>query len=219
GLVPDGGDYTLRIVSTWVGKALPLAGGTMTGDIAMGGSKVTGQGEPDTAKDGLRYGHAEIRNNEIKALAAIVYSKLNLTGTLLMADLATTIKNAAAGLAVLDASADVPLAQIPDTLTGKDADTLDGLHLAALGPSVKLETRDMTAASGAVAYTGYGFEPSGLIIIAYVNTTRVSIGSAEPAGAEQCIWVDSDTPYGVAKIFRLGTGSTYQDAVLTTFDA
>jgi len=35
---------------------------------------------------------------------------------------------AADGVASLDGSGDLPLAQVPDTLTGKDADTLDGSH-------------------------------------------------------------------------------------------
>ncbi len=42
------------------------------------------------------------------------------------ADLTAAEFNAANGICGLDASADVPLAQIPDTLTGKDADSVDG---------------------------------------------------------------------------------------------
>lgn len=41
------------------------------------------------------------------------------------ADLTSAEFNAANGICGLDASADVPLAQIPDTLTGKDADSVD----------------------------------------------------------------------------------------------
>lgn len=68
----------MRIVSTWVGKALPLAGGTMTGNIAMGDNKVTGQGKPTTQNDGLRYAQAEIRNAEIYSNALIAITKLEL---------------------------------------------------------------------------------------------------------------------------------------------
>ncbi|GAI63368.1 unnamed protein product [marine sediment metagenome] len=49
-----------------------------------------------------------------------------------MAELAAAIKNLAGGIAVLDASADVPLAQIPNTLTGKDAATVGGEAVADL---------------------------------------------------------------------------------------
>jgi len=45
-----------------------------------------------------------------------------------MADIDPAILNAANGLVQLDSGALVPLAQIPNTLTGKDADTVDTLH-------------------------------------------------------------------------------------------
>lgn len=113
-------------------KARDISEITVDQDIPMAGYSLTGLGAPGTAGDSLRYGYAEIRNQEIKTNADIVYSKLYLTGKLLMADLATAIKNAANGLVVLDASADVPLAQIPDTLTGKDAATVGGQAVADL---------------------------------------------------------------------------------------
>ena len=56
----------------------------------------------------------------------------NIDQLIRMADLAAAIKNAANGLAVLNGSADVLLAQIPDTLTGKDADTVDGYEAVEL---------------------------------------------------------------------------------------
>ncbi len=66
---------------------LLLAGGTMSGNIAMGANKLTGLGAPAAQDDSLRYGRAEIRNNEIAAAAAIAYSKLNLTGLVRNADI------------------------------------------------------------------------------------------------------------------------------------
>lgn len=68
----------MRLVSTWAGKALPLAGGTMTGDIAMGDNKVTGLGEPDTQDDALRKARAEILNADINDDACIAITKLDL---------------------------------------------------------------------------------------------------------------------------------------------
>lgn len=53
-----------------------------------------------------------------------------LTGKLLK-DSGKLLANSANNIPVLDASALIPLAQIPATLTGKDADTLDGSHAAA----------------------------------------------------------------------------------------
>lgn len=122
-------------------KARVISELTIDQDIPMLGYSLTGLGAPASTNDSLRYGVAEIRNQEIKTDADIVYSKLYLTGKLLMADLATAIKNAANGLVVLDALADVPLAQIPDTLTGKDADTLDTYEAADLLPDYPMKLK------------------------------------------------------------------------------
>lgn len=44
---------------TLAGRALPKAGGAMTGPIAMGGNKVTGLGEPEDAGDGASKGYVD----------------------------------------------------------------------------------------------------------------------------------------------------------------
>ncbi|GAJ16867.1 unnamed protein product, partial [marine sediment metagenome] len=102
----------------------------------------------------LRKGMAEIVNADIAVGADIVYSKLYLTGKIKAADIVTAagipysklnlalkllvsdIKadqlNAANKLLQLDASALVALAQIPDTLTGKSADKVDGYDASDL---------------------------------------------------------------------------------------
>lgn len=89
-----------------------------------------------------------IANAVVASNAAIIRTKLNFGDGLVMADLATAIKNAANGLPVLDASADVPLAQIPDTLTGKDADTLDGLEAAEMITLLTVEGFQANAGTG-----------------------------------------------------------------------
>ncbi|MBA7672708.1 hypothetical protein ES703_80894 [subsurface metagenome] len=132
---------------------LLLAGGTMTGNIAMGGNKVTGLGAPAAQDDSLRYDRAEIRNNEIAAAAAIAYSKLNLTGalkkgdieaaagieysklaldtSLLVSDIAAAEFNAANKLVKLDVSALLPQAQLPAHGAAKHTDVTRELWLPA----------------------------------------------------------------------------------------
>lgn len=100
-----------------------------------------------------------------------------------------------------------------------DADTIDGVNEADLTkpaqvttaisdhalisdahhsipkiPKIKLETRDFTAASGNVSYTGYGFQPTGLIIFSY--RIGLSIGSSEPARGIKCLYEDWDGSLG-----------------------
>jgi len=52
------------------------------------------------------------------------------------------LTNVANGTVKLDENALVPLAQIPDTLTGKDADTVDGIHASTTGEAGKLIRAD-----------------------------------------------------------------------------
>lgn len=55
---------------------------------------------------------------------------------------------------------------------------------AGLASKVKAETRDMTAASGNVAYTGYGFQPTALLILIELNAASpISIGFSDSAKA------------------------------------
>lgn len=67
--------------------------------------------------------------NEIK-----LFNEIN--GNLDWANLKAALVNAANGLVKLDGSGDVPLAQIPDTLTGKDVDTLDTKHYSDIATEI-----------------------------------------------------------------------------------
>ncbi len=90
------------------------------------------------------------------------------------------------------------------------------------GIKVKLETRDFAAASGTVSYTGYGFQPTGLLISAG-GKERGSFGSSEPALAENVFY-----EMNVAKDFTTdeesiiwvydGTNNQYQKARVTAYN-
>lgn len=77
----------------------------------------------------------------------------------LIKDSGKLLANSANNIPVLDASALLPLAQIPATLTGKDADTLDTLHAAAFAVAAKGvtngDTHDHVGGDGAqIDHTG-----------------------------------------------------------------
>lgn len=89
-------------------------------------------------------------------------------------------------------------------------------------PKVKLETRAMNAASGDVSYTGYGFQPVGLLILSTRLMYGGSIGSSEPALAEHClyrVYADSEVLSGPYIIWQQAGSLGYQNAVLKTYDA
>ncbi len=88
------------------------------------------------------------------------------------------------------------------------------------GVKVKAETKDMTAASGDVSYTGYGFTPTGLIIFAYVASNRGSIGSSDPAKALISFTLVSTTfTLGNSVIVYLNLAVGRQDAIVKSYDA
>lgn len=136
--------------------------------------------------EALRKGNKDIANAEVADAAVIAYAKLALTGELLMGDLATAIKNAANGLAVLDASADIPDAQIPSLAASKitsgyfDKDrleaTVDKFLIGAGAGSAMTEGDKPSAGEGFIAIfplsysaIGQGTWAQGLDALYYLN--------------------------------------------------
>ena len=74
--------------------------------------------------DGKPAKASDVNENEIK-----LFNEIN--GNLDWENLKAALVNAANGILKLDGNARVLLAQIPDTLTGKDADTVDGVDIPA----------------------------------------------------------------------------------------
>jgi len=82
-------------------------------------------------------------------------------------------------------------------------------------------TRVKDAASGDVAYTGYGFQPSALIVFAS-DTTRLNWGVADSNLANMGASLDGETPvYSIYTTYLIviSTGANSQTALLKTLDA
>ena len=97
----------------------------------------------------------------------------------------------------------------------------------AVVTKLKNETRAMDAATGDVAYTGYGFTPRGLIIFAsYVGGQdgRVSLGFGDNALAEMCFYSTRTAIIGFSLSYTViawiaESDTLDQRAVLKTLDA
>lgn len=87
----------------------------------------------------------------------------------------------------------------------------------------KLETRNMTAASGDVSYTGYGFLPRALIIFSARNANlEAAWGVCDVGLRESCIYLSyAPGRFGLGSyILHIITGATpdYQRAIVKSLD-
>lgn len=201
----------MRHTLTWVGKALPLAGGTMTGDIAMGGSKVTGLGEPTAQDDALRKARAEIINADIYSLAEIVYTKLDLALSIVHGDVATANKDGTTatpsmrtlGTGAQQAAAGDHTHTLAEDITGS-AQSAILLEAAAAGYAIAVsvaagsetdlatKTQSYGTASIAVAVgyaNGEGAHADHIKLYLYMDDSLVASSAFIPAIAENTIVV------------------------------
>tara|TARA_Y100000310_G_scaffold325090_1_gene388048 strand:- start:2354 stop:3061 length:708 start_codon:yes stop_codon:yes gene_type:complete len=172
--------------------------------------------------EALRKGNTDIDNAEVAADAAIAGSKLALTGVITNA-----MVNASAAIAYskLDLSASVAVTDL--TLasgkvargTGSGATAVDKTESDIIDA-----TRDMTAASGDVSYTGTGFTPISVAAMGAIGSSNIiSFGVGDDGADEASLryytassnWELSTTQF----IAAYETGSKIQAAVLKTMDA
>ena len=95
-------------------------------------------------------------------------------------------------------------------------------HAPSAIPKVKKETRAMALASGDVAYTGYGFTPTGLIIIGGVAGRQLRCGAADSLLAEGAIgeYQNDETRWDNNVVVNIGSLSTSrQSAIVKSYDA
>ncbi len=165
-----------------------------------------------------------IVNADISTSAAIIYSKLNLTGAILNADLAGSIADnklsqittaskvngaALTGLASIPSGAGlIPTANIPSIYDDTRC-------------KVGSITREMDAGNGVVAYTGVGFKPTSIIFIGVVNESTVATyGFTDASSGGAVVPHGTNWTLNASAIYLVYSGSAGdQYAVLTSFDS
>ena len=145
----DSTDYATSAQGTLAANALPRAGGTMSGDIAMGTAKISGLGTPSADADAATKGYVD---TEVSALVSSSPSTLNTLNELAAAigddaNFATTITNSIAtklplaggtmsGAIAMGTSKITGLGNptaLQDAATKAYTDTADALKLALAG--------------------------------------------------------------------------------------
>ena len=111
-------------VTTALATKLPLAGGTMTGAIAMGTSKITGLGDPTTAQDAATKAYVDTQDA----------TKLNLTGGTMSGAIAMGT-NKITGLGTPTDAADATTKAYTDSILGSATSAADSAAAAAISES------------------------------------------------------------------------------------
>ena len=90
-----------------------------------------------------------------------------------------------------------------------------------IGLQTKLitSTRDLTAASGNVSYTGVGFTPTAIHNISYVTASLGSLGYADSARADTGIKLNVTATYESGFIYLETTSNNYQTATIASYDS
>lgn len=146
----------MRVVTTWAGKALPLTGGTLTGDLTMSGADIVLGANKITLTDIIikRYLAARlgIRNITDTGFAHVDLGNIYMIGSLAIdsSGAAINAKNTAAAYATLGARGATTLEEIA-RLVGHATNP----HLQATLPMVlKPFTGDLPAIEGMFGYDG-----------------------------------------------------------------
>lgn len=101
----------------------------------------------------------------------------------------------------------------------------NGVAVGTFKTFLKAESRASDGADGAISYTGYGFKPAALIILATgTNQQSGSIGFGDAALSEMCLCIVIGGLVKVIKTDKIVSyneqaGNVYEDAVLTTLDS
>ena len=80
-------------------------------------------------------------------------------------------------------------------------------------------TRDLTAASGNVSYTGVGFTPTAIHQICYITAGVASIGYADSSRADTGVKMNVTATYESGFIYIEPTSNNFQAATIASYDA
>lgn len=170
---------------------LLLAGGTMSGNIAMGSNKLTGLAAGSNAGDSVRY-------EQVLLLAGGTMS-----GALTLSDGSTPLSKAGGTMTGVFKAADnlfqilgsgdaskIAVFEVDGITTGttrtitvpNKSGTMAMTSDVAISAKVGSFTRDLTAASGAQAVTGVGFTPKAVVFLSAVSSSaEMSVGATDGA--------------------------------------
>lgn len=91
-----------------------------------------------------------------------------------------------------------------------------------LSSKVITATRDMTATSGDVAYTGVGFTPTAIVAIGNINSAMsMSIGASDSAKNKSALfYYGNNTTYNDPFMVEISTAAgAFQGGIIKTYDA
>lgn len=153
---PNGGIPESDLDSTTQGKidgALQKSGGTMSGNIAMGGNKITGIGNGTAATDAAAFGQipvAETNNPAMDGTASPGTSSKWAKGDHVhptdTSRMAANLKGVAGGVAELDSTGKVPSSQLPSFVD----DVIEGYYYNNKFYSDSAHTTEITGESGKI---------------------------------------------------------------------
>jgi len=140
------------------------------------------------------------------------YGTITGTWTIVLLDIGTTNSSLASDLSL-------------SGQTTEDIAIFDGSNWVAKGGIEKIEvssiTRDMTASSGNVAYTGYGFKPS-YIEVKAVEPNNVWSWGASDGSTDRCTFIQNTFGGGSSDLTKCihleQSGGNHQHASVVSFD-
>jgi len=159
-------------ITTSIATKLPLAGGTMTGAIAMGTSKITGLGDPTAAQDAATKAYVDTQDG----------TKLSLTGGTMSGAVAMGT-NKITGLGDPTLAQDAATKAYTDSILGSATSAADSAAAAATSAS-NAATSASNAASSATASASSASASASSAAAASTSETNAAASETAAAGSE-----------------------------------